>query len=104
MAMVSVNVSQLLLAGLGTVRELDFSETLADPSGELHLRGPISGHARLTRTPEGILVHSEHAGVVVLEQSWDAQPPACVGALPLSKTRRHGRTRVSVYALDAPAD
>src|SRR5439155_31820 len=26
------------------------------------------------------------------------------GALPLSKTRRHGRTRVSVYALDAPAD
>jgi uncharacterized protein len=67
MAMVSVNVSQLLLAGLGTVREFDFSEPLPDPSGELHLRGPISGHARLIRTPEGILVHSEHAGVVVLE-------------------------------------
>jgi uncharacterized metal-binding protein YceD (DUF177 family) len=67
MAMVSVNVSQLLLAGLGTVREFDFSEPLADPNGELHLRGPISGHARLIRTPEGILVHSEHAGVVSLE-------------------------------------
>lgn len=67
MAMVSVNVSQLLLAGLGTVREFDFSEPLADPSGDLHLRGPISGHARLTRTPEGILVHTEHAGTVVLE-------------------------------------
>jgi uncharacterized protein len=65
--MVSVNVSQLLLAGLGTVREFDFSEPLADPDGELHLRGPISGHARLTRTPEGILVHSEHAGTVSLE-------------------------------------
>jgi len=49
----------------------------------------------------GLLVSTS---VVVLEQSWDAQPPACVGALPLSKTRRHGRTRVSVYALDAPAD
>jgi len=65
--MVSLNVSQLLLAGLGTVREFDFSEPLADPEGELHLRGPISGHARLTRTPEGILVHSEHAGIVSLE-------------------------------------
>ncbi|MDQ6670986.1 MAG: DUF177 domain-containing protein [Chloroflexota bacterium] len=65
--MVSVNVSQLLLAQLGTVREFDFSEPLADPAGDLHLRGPISGHARLTRTHEGILVHSEHAGVVVLE-------------------------------------
>lgn len=67
MPMVSVNVSQLLLAGLGTVREFDFSEPLADPNGELHLRGPIRGHARLIRTPEGILVHSEHAGVAILE-------------------------------------
>jgi uncharacterized protein len=67
MPMVSVNVSQLLLAGLGTIRELDFSEPLPDPNGELHLRGPVSGHARLIRTPEGILVHSEHAGVVSLE-------------------------------------
>jgi uncharacterized protein len=67
MPMVSVNVSQLLLAGLGTVREFDFSEPLADPDGDLHLRGPIRGHARLTRTPEGILVHSEHVGTVSLE-------------------------------------
>jgi uncharacterized protein len=65
--MVSVNVSQLLLAGLGTVREFDFSEPLADPDGELHLRGPISGHARLIRTPEGIRVHSEHARTVSRE-------------------------------------
>jgi uncharacterized protein len=65
--MVSVNVSQLLLAGLGTVREFDFAEPLADPRDELHLRGPIHGHVRLTRTPEGILVHSEHTGTVSLE-------------------------------------
>jgi uncharacterized protein len=67
MPMVAVNVSQLLLAGLGTVREFDFCEPLADPDGDLHLRGPISGHARLTRTPEGILVHSEHTSTVSLE-------------------------------------
>ena len=65
--MVSVNVSQLLLLGLGTVREFDFSEPLPDLEGELHLRGPVTGHARLTRTSEGILVHSEHAASVSLE-------------------------------------
>jgi 16S rRNA (guanine966-N2)-methyltransferase len=36
--------------------------------------------------------------VVVLEQSSDAAPPACVGSLPLNKTRRHGHTRISLYA------
>jgi uncharacterized protein len=65
--MVSVNVSQLLLAGPGTVREFDFSEPFPDPAGELHLRGPIRGYARMTRTSEGILVHSEHVVPVILE-------------------------------------
>jgi uncharacterized protein len=65
--MVSVNVSQLLLSGPGAVREFDFSEPFPDPAGELHLRGPISGHARMMRTSEGILVHSEHAASVALE-------------------------------------
>jgi uncharacterized protein len=65
--MVSVNVSQLLLAGPGTVRQFDFSEPFPDPAGELHLRGPVSGHARLTRTSEGILVHAEHVAHVALE-------------------------------------
>ena len=40
------------------------------------------------------------SSVVVLEQSWDTEPPASVGDLPLSNTRRHGRTRISLYALD----
>jgi uncharacterized protein len=65
--MVSVNVSQLLLMGPGTVREFDFSEPFPDPEGELHLRGPISGHARLTRTSEGILAHSDYHASVSLE-------------------------------------
>jgi uncharacterized metal-binding protein YceD (DUF177 family) len=65
--MVSFNVSQLLLMGPGTVREFDFRERFPDPSGELHLKGPIAGHARLTRTSEGILAHSDFHARVVLE-------------------------------------
>jgi len=67
--MVSVNVSQLLLLSPGATREFDFSEAFRDPHDELHLRGPISGHARLTRTPDGILVHSRHAASVTIECS-----------------------------------
>jgi uncharacterized protein len=65
--MVSVNVSQLLLFGPGVVRELDFSEPIPDLAGELHLHGPVTGHAHLTRTSDGILVHSEHSAEVILE-------------------------------------
>lgn len=65
--MVSVNVSQLLLMGPGAVREFEFCEPFPDPAGELHLRGPIQGHARLTRTSEGILAHSEYHASVNLE-------------------------------------
>ena len=65
--MVSVNVSQLLLMGPGAVREFDFCEPFPDPAGELHLRGPIEGHARLIRTSEGILAHSDYHASVSLE-------------------------------------
>jgi uncharacterized protein len=65
--MVSFNVFQLLLEGPGSVREFDFAEPLPDPTGELHLRGPVRGHARLTRTSAGILVHAEHAVPAGLE-------------------------------------
>jgi len=65
--MVSVNVSQLLLLGAGAVREFDFVEPLPDPSEELHLAGPVTGQARLTRTSDGILVHSDHRARVTLE-------------------------------------
>jgi 16S rRNA (guanine966-N2)-methyltransferase len=36
--------------------------------------------------------------VVVIEQPWTTEPPPAVGALPLVSTRRHGRTRISLYA------
>jgi 16S rRNA (guanine966-N2)-methyltransferase len=36
--------------------------------------------------------------VVVLEQPADAEPLAAVAGLPLASTRRHGGTRISVYA------
>ncbi|MBV9898054.1 MAG: RsmD family RNA methyltransferase [Chloroflexi bacterium] len=36
--------------------------------------------------------------VVVLEQPSDAQPPQRVGELGLVSSRRHGRTRISLYA------
>jgi uncharacterized protein len=65
--MVSFNVSQLLLLGPGSVREFDYRERFHDPSNELHLRGPISGHARLTRTSEGILAHTDYHVRVNLE-------------------------------------
>src|ERR1700682_4939098 len=79
--MVSVNVSQLLLYGPGMVREFDFAEPIADLEGELHLHGPVTGHARLTRTSEGILVHSEHTASVVLEcaRCLDDAPPETQG-------------------------
>ena len=65
--MVAFNVSQLLLLGPGSVREFDFREPFPDPANELHLRGPISGHARLTRTSEGILAHSDYHARVITE-------------------------------------
>jgi uncharacterized protein len=65
--MVSFNVSQLLLMGPGSVREFDFSEACPDPADELHLRGPIEGHARLLRTSEGVLAHSDYHASVRLE-------------------------------------
>jgi 16S rRNA (guanine966-N2)-methyltransferase len=36
--------------------------------------------------------------VGVIEQSADAEPLAHIGQLPLASTRRHGRTRLSLYA------
>jgi uncharacterized protein len=65
--MVSFNVSQLLLEGPGATRTFDFREPLPDPAGELHLKGPIAGHARLLRTSEGILAHADFRARVILE-------------------------------------
>ena len=45
-------------------------------------------------TPEFLLSTS----VVVLEQAADADPPEEIGPLPRASTRRHGRTRITLYA------
>jgi 16S rRNA (guanine966-N2)-methyltransferase len=39
--------------------------------------------------------------VVVLEQPSTAEPPEKVGELPQANTRRHGRTRITLYAADS---
>jgi DUF177 domain-containing protein len=67
--MVSVNVAQLLQEPPGAVRDFDFSDPVAAVAHDVPLRGPITGHARLTRTNEGILVHAEHTAPVTLECS-----------------------------------
>jgi 16S rRNA (guanine966-N2)-methyltransferase len=36
--------------------------------------------------------------VVVLEQPVEDEPPESIGALPRASTRRHGRTRITLYA------
>lgn len=38
------------------------------------------------------------ASVVVLEQSADAEPPVSIGPLALASSRKHGQTRISLYA------
>jgi 16S rRNA (guanine966-N2)-methyltransferase len=57
-------------------------------------RDALASSVTALATP-GIL---EPTSVVVLEQAWESQPPANVGALALQSTRRHGRTRISLYA------
>jgi 16S rRNA G966 N2-methylase RsmD len=64
---------------------------------------PYADATLLERTVEllarpGLLLETS---VVVLEQSAASEPPTTVGPLPLGRTRRHGRTRVSLYASGA---
>ncbi len=50
-------------------------------------------------SPEYLLPTS----VVVLEQPWATEPAAFVGPLSMTTTRRHGRTRISLYAASGDA-
>jgi 16S rRNA (guanine966-N2)-methyltransferase len=68
-----------------------FDVAFADP--------PYADSVALRRAVEllaapGVL---QATSVVVLEQPATDQPPDSVGTLPLANTRRHGRTRVSLY-------
>jgi 16S rRNA (guanine966-N2)-methyltransferase len=78
-------------AGLGRVRG-PIDVVFADP--------PYDDPAAL-RTTVDRLASAElllPTSVVVLEQPATDEPPPKVGPLPLSSTRRHGRTRISLYA------
>jgi 16S rRNA (guanine966-N2)-methyltransferase len=70
-----------------------FDLVLADP--------PYADEAEVARLVEALdarpLVGA--AGVLVLEQSAASRPPAAIAGLRLAGTRRHGRTRVSLYML-----
>jgi 16S rRNA (guanine966-N2)-methyltransferase len=56
----------------------------------------LQGASEALGTP-GLLLPTS---VVVLEQSSQAEPPPTIGPLALSTTRRHGRTRVSLYSAE----
>ena len=85
-----VHNSPVLLALARVQRPIDL--VFADP--------PYAAPALLNETVEalarpGLLVPTS---VAVIEQSWHVQPPAHLAALALANTRRHGRTRISLYA------
>jgi uncharacterized metal-binding protein YceD (DUF177 family) len=67
--MVAINVAQFVQSLPGTTRDVPFSERLPDPSDELQLRRPVKGHAHLTLTSRGVLVHAEFATLVHAECS-----------------------------------
>ena len=65
------NVAQLLKSAIGTTQDvvLDDSDSLDLRDGEARLAGPITGHARLHRTNESIIVDGVAHIPVLLECS-----------------------------------
>jgi 16S rRNA (guanine(966)-N(2))-methyltransferase RsmD len=76
------------LRSIGTPVDLVF----ADP--------PYADHAALSATVAALSAPGflEATSVVIVEQGWETRPPECVGDLALQSTRRHGRTRITLYA------
>jgi 16S rRNA (guanine966-N2)-methyltransferase len=76
---------------------------VAGPIDLVFLDPPYADAAGLEQTWQalgsaGILLPSS---VVVLEQASDTEPLAPVGPLGLNNTRRHGRTRISLYSAES---
>jgi 16S rRNA (guanine966-N2)-methyltransferase len=89
-ALVHVGSAQ---AGLRTVNgpiDLVFADPPYDAGGVLQETIKALGAS-------GVLLPTS---AVIVEQAAKAEPPAAVGELPMSKTRRHGRTRITLYAVD----
>jgi 16S rRNA (guanine966-N2)-methyltransferase len=84
-----------VLAGLGR---------LHGPYDVVFIDPPYAEHELLTQTVERIGASdllTSHS-VVVLEQPNEDQPPGSIGQLPMLHTRRHGRTRITLYAAPGP--
>jgi 16S rRNA (guanine966-N2)-methyltransferase len=61
---------------------------------------PYADHEVLESTLEALSAPGmlKPTSAVVLEQEWASDPPPSVGNLDLLSTRRHGRTRITLYA------
>ena len=61
---------------------------------------PYEDRTAVATTVEGLVANGvlSATSVVVLEQSADAKPPESIGPLALASSRKHGRTRISLYA------
>ncbi len=99
-------VSNLRTTGLddrARVHERPVAVALRSVHGpvDLVLADPPYADAQAVTTMADALVSTKlllPTSVVVIEQPWEATPPECVGELALASSRRHGRTRISLYA------
>ena len=87
-ATVHVGPVQLVLPRVGGPIDIVFADPPYADAAALQHTVSLLGKADLL-TPDS---------VVVLEQPGEAEPPPAVGALPRASTRRHGRTRISLFA------
>jgi uncharacterized protein len=61
-----INVAQLLKAPTGTVRQRDISEDISGIDDELEIKSPLTGHVKMIRSPDSILVTGSLQTVVEL--------------------------------------
>lgn len=105
---VSVIQSNLRMTDLGDrarVHQAGVEAALRRMSGPIDLvfLDPPYADADVLRHALESLVKSDllrPTSAVVLEQPATAEPPEAIGSLSLAKTRRHGRTRISLYVTD----
>ncbi|MCA1647078.1 MAG: RsmD family RNA methyltransferase [Chloroflexi bacterium] len=74
--------------------------TIRAPLDLVFLDPPYADAEALQSAVDALQAHSLllPSSVVILEQSATAEPPAIIGPLGLTTTRRHGRTRISLYS------
>jgi 16S rRNA (guanine966-N2)-methyltransferase len=101
----AANLRAAGLDGRAHIRQTPVSIGLRAVQGPVNLvfaDPPYADRAALESTVEALSASGmlTPMSVVILEQAWETEPPAMVGQLALASTRRHGRTRISLYASD----